>query len=90
MSEKHQAGKGLLVSLSVDQSWDIVHCFFFSFSLIMIMQKLGQFSVQCTNVEAIFPSNADQAITEREKSNDLEDISIQNGMRYSNINCKDQ
>ena len=74
--------------MPIHQSWDIIHFFFF-FSLIMMMQKLGQFSVQCTNLEGIFPSNMDQAVTEREKRNDLEDISIQNEMRYNN-NCKDQ
>lgn len=54
----------------------------------MMKQKAGEFSVQHTNLQGIFPSKKDQAITKRE-TNDLEAKSIQNEMKF-NMSCKDQ
>lgn len=64
LSEKHQAGKVLLANSHKDHSQDWIYLFF---SLIMMMQKEQESSVQYTNLEGIFPCKKDQAGTKRKQ-----------------------
>lgn len=54
----------------------------------MMMQR-GESSVQHINLQGIFPSEKDQAITKWE-TNDLEDKSIWSEMKFNNMSCNDQ